>query len=151
MTWFTLTERIFRQINYLVISLVKILGCRDPRYEHEYLDKHENTEKSQLFDRKVWGWWWWPKWQTSRSTRSYILVLEIRWFHEILFKIEWESFPLCENFNLTELKVDKQKFRANQVRIVFIHKFWFDELFYSIFYFWLIISKGTKRCKQFLI
>ena len=25
----------------------KILGCRDPRYKHEYLDKGENLEESR--------------------------------------------------------------------------------------------------------
>ena len=44
----------------------KILGCRDPRCKHEYLD-------SPWFDRNItgwggWGWWW--KWQTYISTRS---------------------------------------------------------------------------------
>ena len=27
-----------------MVKMVKIHGCRDPRYKHKYLDKHENTE-----------------------------------------------------------------------------------------------------------
>ena len=26
----------------LIESMEKILGCRDPRYKHEYLDKYDN-------------------------------------------------------------------------------------------------------------
>ena len=44
-----------------VKSTRKILGCRDPRCKHEYLD-------SPWFDRNITGWWW--KWQTYISTRS---------------------------------------------------------------------------------
>ena len=36
--------------NYLINELFQkkeILGCRDPRCKHEYLDKCENTEESQ--------------------------------------------------------------------------------------------------------
>ena len=39
------------------------LGCRDPRYKHEYLD-------SCVIWVTLRGWWWWWKWQTYISTRS---------------------------------------------------------------------------------
>ena len=55
---------------YLVIDFqIKNSRMQDPRYKHEYLDNGQ-----------IWGndWWrrrWRWKWQTSRSMRSYILVL----------------------------------------------------------------------------
>ena len=31
---------------YVLMGNNKILGCRDPRYKHEYLDKRDNTVES---------------------------------------------------------------------------------------------------------
>ena len=42
--FFSVIERVSKD---RIIFLCKILGCRDPRYKHDYLDKGENTEESQ--------------------------------------------------------------------------------------------------------
>ena len=40
---------------YKIIIFIEILGCRDPKYKHEYLDldKGDITDEAQSFNRKV--------------------------------------------------------------------------------------------------
>ena len=123
---FSLIEKIFRQINYLVISQVKTLLSRNFCQKCVRLDfqcGNFGNSLSNFFDKTF--------------VKATVLLNKLiqSWFHDIFFK--WKTVSLSWkwkllNFNLTHFW---QKFRESNVLTKEITKELIWRKFFSIFHF----------------